>query len=1065
MKKLLLILMLIGSFLWMTLKTTVLSAQELTVPDYSYGEVFSQYGTVTSQGVANPGPYGGYSTGSKERSSGVFLAHGYRWWGYPGNLLLICNPEYIPKFNFPGFHGIWDMSNLTCGNPPIGYMASWGGVIAEPDEQEIWSLIGTKHENGPTSQYCVDFMGSQICYNLPSSWGFGSSYGYLRKVVVVASTGLLQKGDPVDIKASLTSHGVIQGDGTGSGMGVLMLNKFSETPWHQWSMGREYLRWGDVEDIMGTSQFVSNMLGNLIISLNQTSDTSATVAIGDTIIVEIAYNNEIGLDNPMGVDEAEGWNGEKPSNLFSNINYVRNDSVRNLLINHGNHLSYDLISLTTGAILEPLTPDGPNLDTDGDGITDTQEKGPDGNNSSFDGNSDGIPDYQQDTVVSMHSFDGKAYVSLVIPGSTEFSSINVVENPSPTDAPDSTDFPFGFFEFSIDGLGPGDSVTVSLILHNGVSVDGYYKYGLTPDSLIPHWYKFMYDGQTGAEINQNIITLHFVDGLRGDEDITMNGSVIEPGGPAALPVLKPEIHVTPHTLDFLIRAVDDTTEARQVIIKNRGDTILHINDISVVWRDSIHFTITNNTCSDLNPDDTCSVNVVFNPQSLGEKEALLWIESNDPFNPTEAVILEGEGLASMIWDYGSLTFGNVSVGDSAISVYTLKNIGNTNLVIQSVVIQGDDATDFYYSNLPATPFIIGKNDSVQFNFVFKPGSVGDKTSTLRIFTNDLDLTRTLTGTGIASSYTIEGEVVTDNNAPVNAGTIFVYEPDQNNGNISMWWKPLESSNSFIFIDIPQGTVTLRFNPDTSQYPGYLMTYLGNKPLYSEADFFNLDKDTSGLEITLIQAPPPPNGNSDISGTFMEEDGSKSGSTLTYGEYNGKGTPVGETSVYLIDQSGNIFDFDLTSSSGEFYFENLPIGSYCFVADYVGFTMDEANDSLIIDKENQEYTISAVAQNKIITIEIENVTGLTSLTENSLIYVYPNPATKHIMLQFNNNMPADEYILKINSITGETLRNKKMHVYDSCQEFSIGIDDLPGGIYIISLSGNKTIYKARFIKLE
>ena len=63
------------------------------------------------------------------------------------------------------------------------------------------------------------------------------------------------------------------------------------------------------------------------------------------------------------------------------------------------------------------------------------------------------------------------------------------------------------------------------------------------------------------------------------------------------------------------------------------------------------------------------------------------------------------------------------------------------------------------------------------------------------------------------------------------------------------------------------------------------------------------------------------------------------------------------------------------------------------------------------------------------------------------------------------MPADEYILKINSMTGKTLRKKTMQVHDASQEFSIRIDDLPGGIYIITLSGNKTIYKARFIKVE
>jgi hypothetical protein len=37
--------------------------------------------------------------------------------------------------------------------------------------------------------------------------------------------------------------------------------------------------------------------------------------------------------------------------------------------------------------------------------------------------------------------------------------------------------------------------------------------------------------QTGAEINGNVITLHFVDGLRGDDDLTANGVIVDVGGP------------------------------------------------------------------------------------------------------------------------------------------------------------------------------------------------------------------------------------------------------------------------------------------------------------------------------------------------------------------------------------------------------------------------------------------------------------------------------------------------------------------------------------------------------
>ncbi len=279
---------------------------------------------------------------------------------------------------------------------------------------------------------------------------------------------------------------------------------------------------------------MNNMLGNLVVDLNAADDTTTTVAIGDILVVEVAFRNTISLDNPgdRGLGQSEGWVGEKPLDLLTNIVYHRTDSVRNLIKRHGNTLTYDLISLTTGAVLEPLSPAGPNTDVDKDGISDVREKGPDGNDDNFDGNSDGIPDHEQVNVASFHTYDGQDYVTLVVPDGTELSQLIVTDNPSPADAPEDTEFPYGFFDFSIDGLDLGEAITVTLILHNGVSVDKYYKYGFTPgDEPTLHWYEFMYDGQTGAEINGNVITLHFVDGLRGDEDITVNGSIKEPGGP------------------------------------------------------------------------------------------------------------------------------------------------------------------------------------------------------------------------------------------------------------------------------------------------------------------------------------------------------------------------------------------------------------------------------------------------------------------------------------------------------------------------------------------------------
>lgn len=62
----------------------------------------------------------------------------------------------------------------------------------------------------------------------------------------------------------------------------------------------------------------------------------------------------------------------------------------------------------------------------------------------------------------------------------------------------------------------------------------YYAYGPTPDDPSPHWYDFAFDGETGAEIKNDRIILHFVDGMRGDDDLTVNDSITHTGAQAVV---------------------------------------------------------------------------------------------------------------------------------------------------------------------------------------------------------------------------------------------------------------------------------------------------------------------------------------------------------------------------------------------------------------------------------------------------------------------------------------------------------------------------------------------------
>ena len=111
----------------------------------------------------------------------------------------------------------------------------------------------------------------------------------------------------------------------------------------------------------------------------------------------------------------------------------------------------------------------------------------------------------------MHTHDGQNYVTLASEPGTLLKNCTCVDSPPPDNAPEDLVFQYGFFEFTVVGVAaPGDT-TVTLYLPPGDTPTTYYKYGPTPNDPVKHWYEFLYNGQTGAEINGNVVVLHFVD--------------------------------------------------------------------------------------------------------------------------------------------------------------------------------------------------------------------------------------------------------------------------------------------------------------------------------------------------------------------------------------------------------------------------------------------------------------------------------------------------------------------------------------------------------------------------
>ncbi|MDA8746084.1 hypothetical protein N9N28_15780, partial [Rubripirellula amarantea] len=180
------------------------------------------------------------------------------------------------------------------------------------------------------------------------------------------------------------------------------------------------------------------------------------------------------------------------------------------------------------------------VDVDNDGVSDEVE---DNAPNSGDGNQDGIPDSSQLNVSSLPNSSDSQYVTLQTPIGTSIKNVAAFAPPATADAPEEVTFPTGFFDFEVDGINAGAATTVTFFLPPDSGINTWYKYGLEPGDTSgdEHWYEFLFDGTTGAVFNGNEVTLHFVDGLRGDNDLTENGIIVDPGAggiaPNQLPVL------------------------------------------------------------------------------------------------------------------------------------------------------------------------------------------------------------------------------------------------------------------------------------------------------------------------------------------------------------------------------------------------------------------------------------------------------------------------------------------------------------------------------------------------
>ena len=107
----------------------------------------------------------------------------------------------------------------------------------------------------------------------------------------------------------------------------------------------------------------------------------------------------------------------------------------------------------------------------------------------------------------------------------------------------------------------------------------------------------------------------------------------------------PAILLMPSTHDFGMIDTGSNSQSKSFNVSNIGQVPLIIDTLLISGNDFDEFIIQNDTCSgqSLEESQSCNVEVLFSPQSLGVKSAVISIPSNDPEFPIYEILIKGSG--------------------------------------------------------------------------------------------------------------------------------------------------------------------------------------------------------------------------------------------------------------------------------------------------------------------------------------------------------------------------------------------------------------------------------------
>jgi hypothetical protein len=234
--------------------------------------------------------------------------------------------------------------------------------------------------------------------------------------------------------------------------------------------------------------------------------------------------------------------------------------------------------------------------------------------------------------------------------------------------------------------------------------------------------------------------------------------------------------LTPSSSNFGNQVENVPSGADAIVLKNTGSVTLTPTLITMTG----DFTETDNCVNaSISPGQTCTINVIFTPASLGALSGSMVVNANVSGGQVSATFT-GTGVApgNLTLVPGSWSYGGVQIGTtSATESFTVSNSGGVSVSISSVGVST------YFSILSnSCGNSLAANTSCAIGVAFKPTIEGSVGGTLTVVSSGGTQTATLTGNGMsAPTETLSTNKLTFPSTSINSSSAPMTVTLTNNG--------------------------------------------------------------------------------------------------------------------------------------------------------------------------------------------------------------------------------------------------------------------------------------------